>query len=106
VVGLPENPWPASDGITTVERVLRARAVRRRVGERSDDLELLDDRAGPPVRDDDRQGAVELQPDVDEMDVDAVDLGYPCRVPDGSMLSMSSAKYCRAPSRSFRLNAS
>src|SRR5262249_16693973 len=35
-----------------VERVLGTSAVRGRVGERADDLEQLDDRAGPAVRDD------------------------------------------------------
>ena len=43
-----------------VEGVLRGRAVRRRVGERADDLELLDDRARPAVRDDHRQRALVL----------------------------------------------
>ena len=58
-----------------VEGVVRARAVRRRVGERADDLELLDDRARPAVRDDQRQGALVLRADVDEVDVHSVDLG-------------------------------
>ena len=38
-----------------VERVLGASALRGRVGERTDDLEQLDDRAGPAVRHDQRQ---------------------------------------------------
>ena len=59
-----------------VEGVLRACAVRLRVGEQADDLELLDDRPGPPVRHDDRQRVVMLRPDLDEVDVDAVDLGH------------------------------
>ena len=79
VVGVPENPWPGSDGITTIEGVVRARAVRLGVGERADDLELLDDRAGPPVRDDEGQRVVMLRPHVDEVDVDAVDLGHELR---------------------------
>jgi len=58
-----------------MEGVLRARAVRRWVGERVDDLELLDDRAGPPVRDDERQRAVMLRADMDDVDVDPIDLG-------------------------------
>ena len=58
-----------------MERVLFARAVRGGIGERLDDLHLLDDRAGPPVRDDQRQRAGVRGADVDEMDVEAVDLG-------------------------------
>jgi hypothetical protein len=38
-----------------MEGVRLARAVRGGVGERLDDLQLLDDRAGPPVRADHRQ---------------------------------------------------
>jgi hypothetical protein len=38
-----------------MERVRCARAVCGGIGKRVDDLELLDDRAGPPVRDDERQ---------------------------------------------------
>jgi hypothetical protein len=38
-----------------VERVLRLPAVPGRVSQRADDLEQLDHRAGPAVRDDQRQ---------------------------------------------------
>jgi hypothetical protein len=38
-----------------MERVRLAGAMRRRIGERLDDLQLLDDRAGPAVRDDQRE---------------------------------------------------
>ena len=62
-----------------VERVRRAAAVRRRIGQRIDDLQLLDDRAGPAVRDDDRQRVRLLRAHVDEVDVDAVDLGHELR---------------------------
>ena len=58
-----------------VERVLGAPAVSRRIGQRIDDLELLDDRAGPAVRDDQRQRIFVLRADVDEVDVQPVDLG-------------------------------
>jgi aminoglycoside phosphotransferase (APT) family kinase protein len=53
-----------------VERVRRARAVRRRIGERADDLQLLDDRARPSVTDDDRQRVLVLRANVDEVDVE------------------------------------
>jgi hypothetical protein len=39
-----------------VEGILGIAAVARRVGERADDLEELDDRSRPAVRDDERQG--------------------------------------------------
>src|SRR5207247_2361951 len=54
--------------------VRRAPAKRLRLRERAHDLELFDDRAGPPVRDDDRQRIVVLRADVDEVDVHPVDL--------------------------------
>jgi hypothetical protein len=53
--------------------------VRRGIGERLDDLQLLDDRAGPAVGDDQREGVLVLRADVDEMDVEAVDLGRELR---------------------------
>src|SRR6185436_3714289 len=40
-----------------------------------DELQLLDDRAGPSVRNDDRQRILMFRTDVDEMDVQPVDLG-------------------------------
>jgi hypothetical protein len=52
-----------------VEGVRRAPAVRRRIGERADDLQLLDDRARPSVTDDDRQRVLVLRANVDEVDV-------------------------------------
>ncbi len=58
-----------------VEGVLRAASEGRGVGERADELDLLEDRAGPSVRDDDRQRALVLRTHVDEVDVESVDLG-------------------------------
>jgi hypothetical protein len=49
--------------------------MRHRIGQRLDELHLLDDRARPAMRDDDRQGLLVLRAHVDEMDVEAVDLG-------------------------------
>src|ERR1700704_4592645 len=74
-----------------MERVRCARSVSGGVGERIDDLELLDDRTGPPVRDDEWQGVLVLGADVDEMNVQAVDLGdevrlaFPLRLPTGPL---------------------
>jgi hypothetical protein len=62
-----------------MERLGRTRAVRRGVGERLDDLQLLDDRPGRPVRDDQRQRALVPGADVDEMTVQPVDLGQELR---------------------------
>ena len=49
--------------------------MRRRIGQRIDNLQLLDDRARPAVRDDQRERVLMLGPDMDEMDVQPVDLG-------------------------------
>src|ERR1700749_1631260 len=73
-VGFAENPSPGRGGTHDRDRVRRAAAVRRGVGERLDDLQLLEDRAGPPVRDDQRQRVLMLGADVDEMNVQSVDL--------------------------------
>ena len=59
-----------------MKRVGCARAMRRGIGERIDDLQLLDDRAGPSVRHDERQRIFMPRTNVNEMDVDAVDLGH------------------------------
>ena len=57
-----------------MERVRCGAAVYRRIRQRIDDLQLLDDRAGPPVCDDERQGIVMLRTNVNEMNVQSVDL--------------------------------
>jgi hypothetical protein len=40
----------------------------RGIGKWIDDLQLLDDRAGPPVRDDERQRVLMFRTNVDELD--------------------------------------
>ena len=62
-----------------VERVLGATAVRGRVRERADDLQQLDDRAGPAVRHDQRHRVLVPRLHVDEVDVHPVDLGRELR---------------------------
>ena len=62
-----------------MEGILGAAAVRGRVGQRADGLEQLDHGAGPAVRHDQRQRVLVLRPDVDEVDVHAVDLGRELR---------------------------
>src|SRR3954452_7975128 len=58
-----------------MKRVRVALAVCRRIGQGIDDLQLLDDRAGPSVRDDERQRIFMLRANVNEVDVQAIDLG-------------------------------
>ena len=58
-----------------MEGVRCARAMRRGIGESIDDLQLLDDRAGPAVIDDERQRVFMLRTNVNEVNVEPVDLG-------------------------------
>jgi hypothetical protein len=58
------------------------------IGERLDDLQLLYDRAGPAVRDDQWQRALMRRPDVDEVNIDAVDFW---RAADGVRSSSGAA---------------
>ena len=84
---LPGKPEPGERRDHQMKRVRRARAVRRRIGQRIDDLQLLDDRAGPSVRDDERQRILVLRANVDEMNVQAVDLGDEVRQGVQSLLA-------------------
>src|ERR1700681_856843 len=58
-----------------IERVGWFPAVRGWIGQRIDYLHLLDNRAGPTVRDDERQRVLMLRTNVNEMDIQPVDLG-------------------------------
>ena len=58
-----------------MERVGRLAAMRRRIDQRLDDLELFNDRARPAVCDDDRQGILMHRASMNKVDVQAVDLG-------------------------------
>ena len=49
--------------------------MSRGVGQRIDDLQLLDGRARPAVGDDERHGIFMSRPDVNEVDIQPVDLG-------------------------------
>ena len=62
-----------------MEGILGAAAVRGRVRQRADGVEHLDDGAGPAVGHDQRQRVLVRRPDVDEVDVHAVDLGRELR---------------------------
>ena len=52
-----------------------ARPVPGWIGQRIDDLQLLDYRAGPAMRDDERQRIVMFRTDVNEMNIQSIDLG-------------------------------
>ena len=58
-----------------MEGIRRAPAMGRGIGQRIDDLQLLDDRAGPPVRDDQRQRILMRRTNVNEVNVQPIDLG-------------------------------
>jgi hypothetical protein len=59
-----------------IEGVGLAATVGGGVGEGPDELQLLDDRARPAVGDDQRQGVGMAGADVEEVDVEAVELGH------------------------------
>src|SRR5688500_1007222 len=58
-----------------MESVRCARAMCRRIGQWLDDLQLLDDRTGPPVRNEEWQRILMFRTNVDEMNVKPIDLG-------------------------------
>ena len=58
-----------------MESVRCARAMCGGIGEWIDDFELLNDRAGPPVRDDERQCIFMFGTNVNEVNVQPIDLG-------------------------------
>src|SRR5262249_39001202 len=62
-----------------MESVVGVAAVCRRVGEGANDVEHLNDGAGPAMRDDERQRILVRRPDVDEVDVEAVNFGNELR---------------------------
>ena len=72
-----------------MKRVRCARAMRRRIDQRIDDLQLLDDRAGPSVRDDEWQRILMLRANVNEMNVQAIDLGDEVRQGVQSLLALA-----------------
>ena len=82
-----------------MESVRCAPAMCRGIGQRIDDLQLLDDRAGPSVRDDQRQRIFMLRTDVDEMDVQPIDLGDEMRVGVQLRLHLAPVVICRPMAR-------
>src|SRR6202023_4388557 len=62
-----------------MKSVFRLSTVGSRIGERADDLQLLNDRSGPTVRDDDGQSVRIFRPNMNEMNVQSIDVGYKLR---------------------------
>ena len=62
-----------------MERIRCVAAVRGGIGQRIDNLHLFDDRAGPSVSNNQRQGIFVFRTDVNEMNVQPVDLGEELR---------------------------
>jgi hypothetical protein len=73
-----------------VEGVLGRSAIVGGVGEWADDVEHLDDRAGPAMGDEQRQGTLVGGADVEEVDVQPVDLGH--ELGDGVESGLESAQ--------------
>src|ERR1044072_9269677 len=59
----------------------------RGIGQRTDELHLLDDRSGPSVRDDNRQRIFMFRTNVDEVNIQPVDLGDEIRQGVQSLLA-------------------
>src|SRR6516164_1205986 len=73
----PQSPPCATNFVYPMRFIstTQARAMGRGIGERRKDLQLLYDRAGPSVRDDERQRIFMFRTNVNEMNVQPVDLG-------------------------------
>src|SRR5688572_25327025 len=84
-----------------MESIRCARTMCRGIDKWIDDLQLLDDRAGPSVRDDERQRILMLRTNVNEMDVQPVDLGQ--KLWEGVQLRLALAPIvvCRPIAREF-----
>ena len=88
VQGAPRLIWSPAGSVTLNE-----------VGQRLDDLQLLDDRARPSVRHDERQRIFVLRTNVNEVNVQAVDLGHELRE-SRSALPHPCGSRSRSPSNS------
>ena len=101
LVGLPEKPVARHRRNHDVEGVRCARAMCRGIGQRIDDLQLLDDRAGPSVRDDERQRIFMFRTNVNEMNVQPIDLGDELRQGVQLRLALAPVVICRPIAREF-----
>ena len=84
-----------------MEGVRCAPAICRRIGQWIDDLQLLDDRAGPSVRDDERQRIFMFRTNVNEMNVQPIDLGDELRQGVQLRLALAPIVVCRPIAREF-----
>jgi len=84
-----------------MERVRCARAMCRGIGQWIDNLELLDDRPGPSMGDDERQCVFMFRTNVNEMNVDPVDLGDEVRQGFQLRLALAPIVLCRPIPREF-----
>ena len=73
----------------------------RGIGQRIDDLQLLDDRAGPSVRDDERQRILMLRTNVNEVNVQPIDLGDELRQRVQLRLDLAPVVFGRPIAREF-----
>jgi hypothetical protein len=78
-----------------MESVGRAHAICRGIGMWIDDLQLLDHRTGPPVRDDERQRVFMFRANVDEMNVEPIDPGDELRQGVQFSLALAPVVICR-----------
>src|SRR6059058_4361192 len=84
-----------------IESVRRTRAMRRGIGQWIDNLQRLDHRAGPSVRDDEWQRMFMLRPNVNEMNVESIDLGHELREGLQFRLALAPVVICRPIAREF-----
>ena len=82
-----------------IERIGCISAVRGGIGQRIDDLHLFGDRAGPSVRDDQRQRIFVFRTDVNEMNVQPIDLGDELRQGVQFCLDLAPVILCRPIAR-------
>src|ERR1700736_6109101 len=75
----------------------------RGIRERIDDLQLLDDRTGPTVRNDERQCIFMFRTNVNEMNIQPIDLGDELRHGVQSCLALAPVVF-RAPIARERLS--
>src|SRR5258708_18603110 len=84
-----------------MESVRCARTMRRGIGKWIDNLQLLDDRAGPPVRDDERQRIFMFRTKLNEMNIQPIDLGDELRQGVQFSLHLAPIVICRPIAREF-----
>src|SRR5215467_878558 len=82
-----------------MESVRCAPAMRCGIDQRIDDLQLLDDRAGPAVVDDERQCILVFRANMNEMYVEPIDLGHELRQSTQSSLDLAPVVTCHPMAR-------